>query len=215
MTPGRYFELMPYAFGQARFQPAEPGNPFRTGTKLFGNAGLDLKLGLKSNLTLDATVNPDFGQVEVDPAVVNLSAFETYYRGEAAVLHRGRGHLQRFRPGRRQGDFGFNWPIPTSSTAAASAARRRASHAGDGFAASPTATTILGAAKLSGKIGRLEARRAHRRDRPRIRRHRRRRPALQARRSSRSPGTAWCARQKEFAEGRHGLGFMPPACCAT
>ena len=51
-------------------------------------AGLDLKDRLTSNLTLDATFNPDFGQVEVDPAVLNLSAFETFYHGKATLLHR-------------------------------------------------------------------------------------------------------------------------------
>ena len=43
------------------------------------SAGLDLKYGLTSNITLDATMNPDFGQVEADPAVVNLTAFETFF----------------------------------------------------------------------------------------------------------------------------------------
>ena len=44
-----------------------------------GRVGLDAKVGLGSNLTLEATVNPDFGQVEADPAEVNLSAFETFF----------------------------------------------------------------------------------------------------------------------------------------
>src|SRR5207237_7695788 len=53
-----------------------PGNPFDGGSSYFGGMGADLKYGVSSNLTLDATVNPDFGQVELDPAIVNLTAFE-------------------------------------------------------------------------------------------------------------------------------------------
>ena len=80
ITPGRRIELYPYTVGQAQFRPEEPGNPFETGHRYLGNAGFDLKVGLKSNLNLDVSVNPDFGQVEVDPAVINLSAYETYYQ---------------------------------------------------------------------------------------------------------------------------------------
>ncbi|NTV81769.1 MAG: carbohydrate binding family 9 domain-containing protein, partial [Candidatus Aminicenantes bacterium] len=79
ISPGGRIEFMPYAVSQAQFRPSVSGNPFETGHRYLGNAGFDLKVGLKSNLTLDATVNPDFGQVEVDPAVLNLSAYETYY----------------------------------------------------------------------------------------------------------------------------------------
>ena len=57
---------------------ASAGDPFHGGNRI-GRAGMDLKYLLTSSLTLDATVNPDFGQVEVDPAVVNLSAFETSF----------------------------------------------------------------------------------------------------------------------------------------
>ena len=55
------------------------GDPFNDGSVQNLSAGLDLKYGLTSNITLDATVNPDFGQVEADPAVVNLTAFETFF----------------------------------------------------------------------------------------------------------------------------------------
>ena len=57
--------------------------------------GGDVKMGLGPNLTLDATINPDFGQVEADPAEVNLTAFETRFSGEAAVLPRGRRSCSR------------------------------------------------------------------------------------------------------------------------
>jgi len=53
--------------------------------------GGDLKLGITPNVTLDATVNPDFGQVEADPAVVNLTAFETFFAERRRSSSRGPG----------------------------------------------------------------------------------------------------------------------------
>ena len=58
---------------------AARNDPLRKRNEVVPGFGLDVKYGITSNLTLDATFNPDFGQVEVDPAVVNLSAFETFY----------------------------------------------------------------------------------------------------------------------------------------
>lgn len=75
----RRFEVMPYMVARAQSKPAAPGDPFHSGSEGRVSAGGDLKYLLTSNLTLDATVNPDFGQVEVDPSVLNLSASETYY----------------------------------------------------------------------------------------------------------------------------------------
>ncbi|HEX2781191.1 MAG TPA: DUF5916 domain-containing protein, partial [Gemmatimonadaceae bacterium] len=75
----RRLELVPYALSKTQNPVVAPGDPFRKKNDVVGGAGLDLKYGITSNLTLDATFNPDFGQVEVDPAVVNLSAFETFF----------------------------------------------------------------------------------------------------------------------------------------
>ena len=57
-----------------------PGDPFHSRGELKARVGADVKVNLTSNLTLDATINPDFGQVEVDPARVNLSAFEQFFQ---------------------------------------------------------------------------------------------------------------------------------------
>jgi hypothetical protein len=75
----RRIELLPYVAGSARFEPEEVGNPFQTGTASDYRVGGDLKVGVTSGLTLDLTVNPDFGQVEADAAVVNLSEFESFF----------------------------------------------------------------------------------------------------------------------------------------
>ena len=74
-----YVEVLPYSAGKIALTHPETGDPFNDGSTLSGQAGIDVKIGLTSTLTLDATLNPDFGQVEVDPAVVNLSDFETFF----------------------------------------------------------------------------------------------------------------------------------------
>jgi hypothetical protein len=80
LPKSRRIEVMPYALGRLKTFAKEPDNPFANkGLNWYGNAGLDAKIGLTSNFTADLTVNPDFGQVESDPSVMNLSAFETFY----------------------------------------------------------------------------------------------------------------------------------------
>ncbi|HUF64359.1 MAG TPA: DUF5916 domain-containing protein [Gemmatimonadaceae bacterium] len=78
LATGKRLEIMPYAVTRAEYVD-RGANPFRTSREFSGDVGLDLKYRVSSNLTLDATVNPDFGQVEVDPAVINLTAFETIF----------------------------------------------------------------------------------------------------------------------------------------
>ena len=108
INPPPTLEFLPYVTAREEFiAPAPPGSPFNDGSRFFAGAGLDLKYGLSSSLTLDATFNPDFGQVEVDPAVVNLTQFETFFEERATVLHRGRQGVRRFRPQRRQPVLGL------------------------------------------------------------------------------------------------------------
>jgi hypothetical protein len=111
--------------------------------------GADIKYGLGSSLTLDATVNPDFGQVEADPAVLNLSAFETFFQERRPFFVEGTGIFQ----------FPVNCNIVNCSGEVLFYSRRvgRAPQLGGlyGDAGSPTATTIIGAGKLSGRLGRL------------------------------------------------------------
>ena len=75
----RQLELLPYVVSKSRFALPAQGDPFRNRQEMTARVGGDLKYNITSNFTLDATVNPDFGQVEVDPAVVNLSDFETTF----------------------------------------------------------------------------------------------------------------------------------------
>ncbi|MBI2403626.1 MAG: carbohydrate binding family 9 domain-containing protein [Gemmatimonadetes bacterium] len=89
ITPPRHVEVLPYAAAAGTFEPPEAGNPFRTGNEGRGRAGADLRVGVTSNLTLSATINPDFGQVEADPAVVNLTAFETFFPEKRPFFNEG------------------------------------------------------------------------------------------------------------------------------
>ena len=75
----RQMELVPYVTTRSKLEKPRLGDPYHSTNDMNYRAGGDLKVNLTSNLTLDATVNPDFGQVEVDPAVVNLSVFETTF----------------------------------------------------------------------------------------------------------------------------------------
>jgi hypothetical protein len=75
----RRVELRPYVLARAHTGEAAPGDPFFDGSEGDAQAGADVRYGLGTAFTLDATFNPDFGQVEVDPAVINLTAFETFF----------------------------------------------------------------------------------------------------------------------------------------
>ncbi len=153
INPGTHVEIMPYVTGLGQFRPAEPGNPFQTGSKGKANAGFDLKVGLKSNLTLDATVNPDFGQVEVDPAVVNLSAYETYYEEKRPFFIEGASIFNGFGRGGVYMDANINWPQPRFFYSRRIGRAPEGYVSQDGYVDFPDRTTILGAAKLTGQLG--------------------------------------------------------------
>jgi hypothetical protein len=80
LKKSKRLEIMPYSLGNFQTMKKEPESPFTgKGREWGGNVGLDAKIGISSNFTVDLTVNPDFGQVESDPSVINLTAFETFY----------------------------------------------------------------------------------------------------------------------------------------
>jgi hypothetical protein len=74
----RLVEFLPYVSGKLTASPVIPGSPYSTKTRWNGNAGVDAKIGI-GDFTMDVTINPDFGQIEADPSVMNLTAFETFY----------------------------------------------------------------------------------------------------------------------------------------
>ena len=151
LRPRRTLELLPYAAARAEFvEPRRVGNPFNDGSRSFGSAGLDVKWGLTSNLTLNGTLNPDFGQVEVDPAVVNLSAFETFFEERRPFFLEGSQIFGSFGTTGSNSYWGFNTSDPSIFYSRRIGRTPQLSASGD-FVDPPTATTILGAAKMTGK----------------------------------------------------------------
>ncbi|NIP83119.1 MAG: hypothetical protein GWM90_29370, partial [Gemmatimonadetes bacterium] len=145
LEPPRRLEVMPYAVASATAAPGEAEDPFYHDVDPFGGMGADIKAGVTSDLTLTATINPDFGQVEADPSVVNLTAFETFFPEKRPFFVEG-VDIFRFGIGLGDGDLG-NESLFYS---------RRIGRAPQGdvdgdYTDYPDATTILGAAKLSGK----------------------------------------------------------------
>jgi hypothetical protein len=143
----RRLEIVPYVSTKLTRAPGDAANPFFRSTDTKPSAGADVKYGLPSGLTLTATVNPDFGQVEVDPSVINLSAFETSFPEKRPFFLEGSDALsfggvvlyndygsQRFFYSRRIG-------------------REPQRSVSGKFVDRPDATTIAGAAKITGKVG--------------------------------------------------------------
>ncbi|MFH1277210.1 MAG: DUF5916 domain-containing protein [Candidatus Eisenbacteria bacterium] len=138
IASSRRIELLPYGAGDLRLRRGvREDDPFVEPTEWDGRAGTDFKMGLGPNLTLEGTVNPDFGQVEADPAEVNLTAYETIFSEnrpffiEGSRLLRGDGHDYFY--SRRIGAPPHGDPDSDHLDA-------------------PENTTILGAAKLTGRL---------------------------------------------------------------
>ncbi len=138
----RRLELRPYALTSAHTAPATPGNPFFDGSQLGGQAGLDFRYGLGAAYTLDVTVNPDFGQVEVDPAVINLSAFETFFPEKRPFFVEDAQVFDFTLSGRTNRLF-YSRRIGREP--------RGSAPSESDFSELPSQTTILGAAKLTGR----------------------------------------------------------------
>ena len=137
LPKSRRIEIMPYTLGKLKTFEKIPQNPFaKNGHSFLGNVGLDAKIGLSSNFTADFTINPDFGQVESDPSVMNLTAFETFYEekrpfflegknifrfelGDANVFYTRRiGHAPTYHPELGENQF-IDYPDNTSILSAA------------------------------------------------------------------------------------------------
>ena len=198
----RRLEVLPYAVGRLEREPGLPSNPFWQANSPEGALGADLKLGLTSDLTLTATLNPDFGQVEADPSVVNLSTFETFFPEKRPFFTEGT-EIFRF-PILPEGHLFYSRRIGRPP-------QGRASSPG-GFVAAPGTTRILGAAKISGKtrsgwsVGLMDAVTAQ--EEARI-------VDAEGLRSARTvePGTNYLVARvlRDFGQGRSGLGVMGTA----
>lgn len=138
-------EALPFITGKRSYEPATSYLDRRQ--QSLGNAGLDLKYGLSSNFTIDATFNPDFGQVEADPAVLNLSTFETFYPEKRPFFIEGTQivHFTTF------GDQSGPGLFYSRRIGRGISPNEVSVPTGGAIEDLPQQTTILGAAKLTGK----------------------------------------------------------------
>ncbi len=151
VSPGRYFELLPYLTSKAEYLTHAPADPINDGSRYRGEAGADLRTGIGSNLTLNATMNPDFGQVEVDPAVVNLSDVETFFEEKRPFFVEG-STIYNFGNQGANNYWGFNWPEPKFFYTRRIGRSPQGSTDGADFVDRPSGTRILGATKLTGRV---------------------------------------------------------------
>ncbi len=143
-------EVVPYSVAQVATVPPEEGNPLQNTTDPGASVGVDLKYALTPALTFTASVNPDFGQVEADPAVVNLGAFETFFAERRPFFVEG------------SGTYNFNMDCNDGQCTGLFYSRRIGREPrgepevpDDGYSVQPVQSTILGAGKLTGRVGKF------------------------------------------------------------
>ena len=148
----RNIEFLPYFASRNEFIQPESGNPFNDGSELFSQLGFDLKMNLTSSLTLNATFNPDFGQVEVDPAVVNLSDFETFFPEKRPFFIEG-SNIFDFGRGGVNNNWNFNYGDPNPFYTRRIGRTPQVSPGQNyDYSSIPSGSTIITALKISGKL---------------------------------------------------------------
>ena len=162
IKPQKQIEIQPYAVGQTETFEKEPGNPFATGKRSNANFGIDGKIGVTNNLTLDFTVNPDFGQVEADPSAIALDGFQIFQREQRPFFVENKNIFDYQVTNAEAGGPFTRDNVFYSRRIGRSPQGGTTTSSGE-FVDRPGNTTILGAAKFSGKtksglsIGILEA----------------------------------------------------------
>ncbi len=144
-------EALPYIVQRANFLIHDDKDPFYKANQYTTSFGADFKIGIGSNFNLDATVNPDFGQVEVDPAVVNLTAAETFFEEKRPFFIEGQ-NIFNFGTGGLGGNWGFNFGDPKLFYTRRIGRTPQGYTSGYSYIDRPKETRILGAAKLTGKF---------------------------------------------------------------
>jgi len=140
IKPPKRIELMPFTVASSTINSnRDPRNPFDDGKNLKNHTGADMKMGIGPNLTLQATVNPDFGQVDADPAEVNLTTQETLFTEKRPFFAEDARFLTT---SLARENFYYSRRIGAAPTVPVT---------GD-FVSYPRENTILAAAKLTGRL---------------------------------------------------------------
>lgn len=150
IKPTKQLEIQPFVVASANTFEAQPGNPFRDGSRTKINYGVDGKVGVTSDITLDFTVNPDFGQVEADPSALNLDGFQIFF-GERRPFFVENANLFEFPISRFDAGGPFGNDNLFYSRRIGASPRGRVSLPSGAYIDVPDFTRIIGAAKLSGK----------------------------------------------------------------
>ena len=143
IRPQKQIEIQPFVVTKLNRYEAEAGNPYADGSDFNLNAGLDAKIGITNDLTLDVTINPDFGQVEADPAAINLDGFEIFNRDQRPFFVEN-NNIFDYRFADNRNNLFFSRRIGRSPQVYPETTD-------EAFVNQPQNTTILGAAKFSGK----------------------------------------------------------------
>jgi hypothetical protein len=155
IQPQKQLEIQPFLVTQFDTYPDEPNNPFKDGSDFKLNGGLDAKIGITNDLTLDVTINPDFGQVEADPGAIALDGFQIFFEEQRPFFIENK-NIFDYR-------FADNFDNLFYSRRIGGSPKGTINSSEDEYVDYPTNTTILGAAKFSGKtkngwsIGLLES----------------------------------------------------------
>ncbi|MGI9546800.1 MAG: DUF5916 domain-containing protein [Flavobacteriaceae bacterium] len=150
LSPQKQLELQPYTVVQLETFEPEEGNPFRDGTDGKIPIGLDAKIGVTNDLTLDLTINPDFGQVEADPSAIALDGFQIFFREQRPFFIENK-NIFNYPVSRSQAGNTFGLDNVFYSRRIGRDPQGFPDLADNEYANVPTNTTILGAAKFSGK----------------------------------------------------------------
>ncbi len=150
LEPQKQLEIQPYAVTKLETYEAEAGNPFRDGNDGQITGGVDAKIGITNDLTLDLTINPDFGQVEADPSAIALDGFQIFFREQRPFFVENK-NIFDYRVSRSEAGNTFGADNLFYSRRIGRSPQGYPNTADGEFVNQPENTNILGAAKFSGK----------------------------------------------------------------
>lgn len=150
LEPQKQLEIQPYTVGSLKSYEAEVGNPFRDGSDGKLTGGLDAKIGITNDLTMDLTINPDFGQVEADPSAIALDGFQIFFEEQRPFFVENKNIFDyRVSPSEAGNTFGSD-NLFYSRRIGRNPQGNPNTNDGE-FVDQPENANILGAAKFSGK----------------------------------------------------------------
>ncbi|SMC36737.1 DUF5916 domain-containing protein [Cellulophaga tyrosinoxydans] len=150
IKPQKQLEIQPYGISKLETYEAEPGNPFKDGNDSKFTVGLDAKIGITNDLTLDLTINPDFGQVEADPSAIALDGFQIFFQEQRPFFVENKNIFDYRVSNSEAGNTFGSDNVFYSRRIGRSPQGYPNSNTGE-FVDQPENTEILGAAKFSGK----------------------------------------------------------------